>query len=84
MEGPVQINFQGRKRKQSCVGLDRHIALLEQRFGRATAVRISLRGSCGRHRTAVCTKPISVSRCRGAGARSILGARRRLTNVTPI
>jgi hypothetical protein len=51
METPVQLDFQGIEAKpelRSAVG--RHIAQLEERFGRVTAGRIVLKGPGGHHR----------------------------------
>ena len=51
METPVQIDFQGIEEKADlCGAVDRHIAQLEERFGRVTAGRIVLKGPGARHR----------------------------------
>ena len=51
METPVQLDFQGLEAKPDLRGaIDRHIAQLEERFGRVTAGRIVLKGPGGHHR----------------------------------
>lgn len=51
METPVQIDFQDVEAKPDVRGaVDRHIAQLEERFGRVTAGRIALKGPGARHR----------------------------------
>jgi len=51
MQTPVEIDFQGlqaTERLRSCVS--RNISTLEQRFGRITACRVTIRGPSERHR----------------------------------
>ncbi|HEV2630869.1 MAG TPA: HPF/RaiA family ribosome-associated protein [Pseudolabrys sp.] len=51
MQTPVQIDFQDIEGKPDLRGaVDRHIAQLEERFGRVTAGRIALKGPGVRHR----------------------------------
>lgn len=51
METPVQIDFQGiDARPDLRSAVDRHIAQLEERFGRVTTGRIALKGPGERHR----------------------------------
>jgi cold shock CspA family protein len=52
MQTPVEIDFQGMKGNETlraCVV--KHIAVLEQRFGRITACRVVIKGPSERHRT---------------------------------
>jgi cold shock CspA family protein len=52
MQTPVEIDFQGLKGNQklrACVS--KHIAVLEERFGRITACRVVIRAPSERHRT---------------------------------
>jgi cold shock CspA family protein/ribosome-associated translation inhibitor RaiA len=52
MQTPVEIEFQGLKANdhlRACV--DKHIAVLEERFGRITACRVVIRAPSERHRT---------------------------------
>jgi cold shock CspA family protein/ribosome-associated translation inhibitor RaiA len=52
MQTPVEIDFQGLKgteQLRACVM--KHIAVLEQRFGRITACRVVIRAPSERHRT---------------------------------
>jgi cold shock CspA family protein len=52
METPVQLDFQGFEAKADLrSAIDRHIAQLEERFGRVTAGRIVLKGPGGHHRS---------------------------------
>ena len=52
METPVQLDFQGFEAKADLRGaVERHIAQLEERFGRVTAGRIVLKAPGGHHRT---------------------------------
>jgi len=52
MQTPVQIDFQGLKVKPELrSAIDKHVAQLEERFGRVTAGRVMLKGPGGRHRT---------------------------------
>lgn len=52
METRVQVDFQGiEARADLRDAVDRHIAQLEERFGRVTAGRIALKGPGERHRT---------------------------------
>ena len=51
MQTPVEIEFQGLEptdELRSCV--DRHIAALEERFGRITSCRVAVKGPSERHR----------------------------------
>jgi len=52
MQTPVEIDFQGLKgneKLRACVL--KHIAVLEQRFGRITACRVVIKAPSERHRT---------------------------------
>jgi ribosome-associated translation inhibitor RaiA len=52
METPVQLDFQGFEAKADLRGaVERHIAQLEERFGRVTAGRVVLKAPGGHHRT---------------------------------
>jgi cold shock CspA family protein/ribosome-associated translation inhibitor RaiA len=52
MQTPVQIDFQGLEAKPELrSAIDKHVAQLEERFGRVTAGRVMLKGPGGRHRT---------------------------------
>jgi cold shock CspA family protein/ribosome-associated translation inhibitor RaiA len=52
MQTPVQIDFQGLEATPELRGaIDKHVAQLEERFGRVTAGRLMLKGPGGRHRT---------------------------------
>ena len=52
METPVQLDFQGFEARADLRGaVARHIAQLEERFGRVTAGRIVLKAPGGHHRT---------------------------------
>jgi len=52
METPVEIDFQGMDATpETRAAIDKHVAVLEDRFGRVTAGRIVLRAPGGRHRT---------------------------------
>jgi cold shock CspA family protein len=52
MQTPVEIDFQGLEAKPELrSAIDKHIAQLEERFGRVTAGRIVVKGPGGRHRT---------------------------------
>jgi len=52
METPVQVDFQGFEAKADLRGaVDRHLAQLEERFGRVTAGRVVLKAPGGHHRT---------------------------------
>jgi cold shock CspA family protein/ribosome-associated translation inhibitor RaiA len=52
MQTPVEIDFQGLDVKPELrSAIDKHIAQLEDRFGRVTAARVMLKGPGGRHRT---------------------------------
>lgn len=52
METPVQLDFQGiDARPELRSAVVRHIAQLEERFGRVTAGRVVLKGPGGHHRT---------------------------------
>jgi cold shock CspA family protein len=52
METPVKIDFQSMEAKPDVrATIARHVALLEERFGRVTAGRIVLKGPGGHHRT---------------------------------
>jgi ribosome-associated translation inhibitor RaiA len=51
METPAQIDFQGMKANADIrAAIDRHIAELEERFGRVTACRVAVRAPSARHR----------------------------------
>lgn len=51
MQTPVEIDFQGLEATDELrVRVDRHIAALEERFGRITACRVVVRGPSERHR----------------------------------
>ncbi len=52
MQTPVEIEFQGMEaRPQIQTALAKHVANLEQRFGRVTTCRVVLKAPSGRHRT---------------------------------
>jgi cold shock CspA family protein len=52
MQTPVQIDFQGMQgRPDIRASIEKHVAQLEQRYGRVTACRIVLKGPSGHHRT---------------------------------
>lgn len=52
MQTPVEIDFQGfQASEQLRAAVTRNISTLEQRFGRITACRITIRGPSERHRT---------------------------------
>ena len=52
MQTPVEIDFQGMDAKpEARASIDRHVAQLEERCGRITAVRVALKAPGGRHRT---------------------------------
>ncbi len=52
METPVEIDFQGMEAKpEARATIAKHVAMLEDRFGRVTAGRVVLKGPGGRHRT---------------------------------
>ena len=52
METPVHLDFQGVEAKVELRGaVERHIAQLEERFGRVTAGRVVLKAPGGHHRT---------------------------------
>ena len=52
MQTPVQIDFQGIDASQMArTSIEKHIADLEQRFGRITACRAVLKGPGGHHQT---------------------------------
>ena len=52
METPVQLDFQGFEARADLRGaVARHIAQLEERFGRVTAGRVVLKAPGGHHRT---------------------------------
>ena len=52
MQTPVEIDFQGLEAKPELrSAIDKHVAQLEERFGRVTAGRIMLRAPGGHHRT---------------------------------
>jgi len=52
METPVQIDFQGMDAKPDIrAAIVRHVAQLEDRFGRLTAGRVVVQAPSGRHRT---------------------------------
>lgn len=52
MQPPVEIDLQGTEATPEVrAAIDRHIAQLEERFGRITGVRVVLKGPGGRHRT---------------------------------
>lgn len=52
METPVQIEFQGAEADPDArAAIDRHIAQLEERYGRVTAGRVVLKAPGGHHRT---------------------------------
>src|SRR5664280_1292784 len=52
MQTPVEIEFQGMEAKpQIQAALAKHVADLEQRFGRVTACRVVLKAPGGHHRT---------------------------------
>jgi hypothetical protein len=52
METPVQLDFQGFEARADLRGaVVRHIAQLEERFGRVTAGRVVLKAPGGHHRT---------------------------------
>lgn len=52
METPVEIDFQGTKPSATIrAEITRHLAGLEQRYGRMTAGRVAVRAPTGHHRT---------------------------------
>ncbi len=52
MQTPVQIDFQGMDTKADVhAAIEKHLAQLEERFGRITAGRVVLKAPGGRHRT---------------------------------
>jgi len=52
METPLQIDFQGMDAKPDVrAAISKHVAQLEQRFGRVTAGRVVLKAPGGHHRT---------------------------------
>jgi hypothetical protein len=52
MQTPAQIEFEGLDASAELqASIDRHLAELEQRFGRATAVRVTVRAPGERHRS---------------------------------
>jgi cold shock CspA family protein/ribosome-associated translation inhibitor RaiA len=52
MQTPVEIDFQGLDAKPELrSAIDKHVAQLEERFGRVTAGRVMLKAPGGRHRT---------------------------------
>ncbi len=52
METPLQIDFQGMDAKQDIrAAIAKHVAQLEERFGRVTAGRVVLKAPGGHHRT---------------------------------
>lgn len=52
METPVQIDFQGiEASRMARESIEKHVAELEQRFGRVTACRVVLKGPGGHHQT---------------------------------
>lgn len=52
METPVEIDFQGMDPSLEVRGaIDKHVAQLEERFGRITDARVVLKAPSGRHRT---------------------------------
>ena len=52
METPVEIDFQGTDATpETRSAIDKHVAMLEDRFGRVTAGRVVLKAPGGRHRT---------------------------------
>ncbi len=52
MEVPVQIDFQGMNAEEKVRGtVLKHVAVLDQRFGRITACRVVIKAPSDRHRT---------------------------------
>lgn len=52
MQTPVEIDFQGLSAKPEVhASIEKHVAGLEQRYGRVTACRVVLKGPGGHHRT---------------------------------
>jgi cold shock CspA family protein len=52
MQTPVQIDFQGIEGQVTArASIEKHVAELEQRFGRVTACRVVLKGPGGHHQT---------------------------------
>ena len=52
MQTPVEVDFQGLEAKPELrSAIDKHVAQLEERFGRVTAGRIMLKAPGGHHRT---------------------------------
>ena len=52
MQTPVEIDFQGMDAKPDVrAAIEKHVAQLEERFGRITAGRVVLKSPGGRHRT---------------------------------
>ncbi|MGC1841935.1 MAG: HPF/RaiA family ribosome-associated protein, partial [Pseudolabrys sp.] len=52
MQTPVEIDFQGMSGTPEIhASIEKHVAELEQRYGRVTACRVVLKGPGGHHRT---------------------------------
>ena len=52
MQTPVEIEFQGMSGTPEVhASIEKHVAELEQRYGRVTACRVVLKGPGGHHRT---------------------------------
>src|SRR5258705_8480270 len=52
MQTPVEIDFQGMSGTPEVhASIEKHVAELEQRYGRVTACRVVLKGPGGHHRT---------------------------------
>jgi cold shock CspA family protein len=52
METPLQLDFQGMEPNETVrSSVTRHLAMLEERFGRVTACRVAIRGPGEHHRT---------------------------------
>ena len=84
MQTPPEIEFQGMAATPGIEdAIAKHVAELEQRWGRITACRVVLKGPGQHHRKADFTRSIFVSRFLTA-ARSMWKGRRQRTNAIPI
>ena len=84
MQTPVEIDFQGMSGTPEVhASIEKHVAELEQRYGRVTACRVVLKGPGGHHRTGGLYEVNVVWPSRTV-AKSMSGEPRRRTSARPV
>ena len=84
MQTPVEIDFQDMSARPDVhASIEKHVADLEQRYGRVTACRVVLKGPGGHHRTGGLYE-VNIRLALPNGREVNVGRTRRRTSARPI